>query len=84
MAALRRAAAASDRDLDAALLRVGVLAPLDLEPIRAWLTAPSTRLEALANRDGHRVIAVRRHGRCVAWVHHDGSLVTANELRSIA
>jgi hypothetical protein len=71
---LLRAADASDAELDLALLRIGVLAPADLAPIRAVLTGPEVALALIENRDGHRVIEVsHQHGR-VALVHHDGTV----------
>ena len=72
---LRRAATDVDRELDTALTCVGILPPLDLQPIRECLTQPSTVIVAETNRDGHRLLSVRdRHG-IVAWIHHDGRVV---------
>lgn len=69
---LYRAAADGDRELDTALTRVGILPPLDLQPIRDCLLDPTTVIVAEVNRDGHRMLSVRdRHG-VVAWIHHDG------------
>jgi hypothetical protein len=80
---LRRAAVGSDVDLDTALLRLGVLAPLDLDPIRQWVQTPNARLDALTNRDGHRVIAVVCQGETAAWIHHDGEVVTPSALAHV-
>ena len=72
---LWRAAVDGDRELDSALTGVGVLPPLELQPIRECLLTPSTVIVAETNRDGHRLLSVRdRHG-VVAWIHHDGSVV---------
>ena len=72
---LRRAASDADRELDMALTCLGILPPLDLQPIRDCLLQPSTVIVAETNRDGHRLLSVRdRHG-VVAWIHHDGRVV---------
>ena len=72
---LRRAAVDGDRELDSALTGVGVLPPLELQPIRECLLTPSTVIVAETNRDGHLLLSVRdRHG-VVAWIHHDGRVV---------
>jgi hypothetical protein len=72
---LRRAACDVDRELDTALTCIGILPPLDLQPIRECLLTPSTVVVAETNRDGHRLLSVRdRHG-VVAWIHHDGRVV---------
>lgn len=70
---LQAAACASDVELDAALVSLGVLPPLDLGPIRSCLQ-PGRELDAATNRDGHRVIVVRDQGMPVAWIHPDGSV----------
>jgi len=72
---LRRAATDIDRELDTALTCLGILPPLELQPIRECLLQPSTVIVAEVNRDGHRLLSVRdRHG-VVAWIHHDGRVV---------
>ncbi len=72
---LRLAAADGDRELDTALTGVGILPPLELQPIRDCLLLPATVIVAETNRDGHRLLSVRdRHG-VVAWIHHDGRVV---------
>lgn len=72
---LRRAALDVDRELDTALTVIGILPPLDLQPIRDCLLEESTVIVAETNRDGHRLLSVRdRHG-VVAWIHHDGRVV---------
>jgi hypothetical protein len=72
---LRRAATDIDRELDTALTCLGILPPLELQPIRECLLQPSTVIVAETNRDGHRLLSVRdRHG-VVAWIHHDGRVV---------
>lgn len=77
---LRRAASECDRELDTALTGLGVLPPLDLQPIRDCLLEPSIVIVAEANRDGHRLLSLRdRHG-AVAWIHHDGRVVRQREL----
>lgn len=72
---LRLAASDGDRELDSALTCVGILPPLELQPIRECLLTPSTVIVAETNRDGHRLLSVHdRHG-VVAWIHHDGRVV---------
>lgn len=72
---LRRAATDVDRELDTALTCVGILPPLELQPIRECLLTQATVIVAETNRDGHRLLSVRdRHG-VVAWIHHDGRVV---------
>lgn len=83
MTEVRSAATGTDAELDLALLRVGVFAPLDLEPIRRWLIRTDVAIEARANRDGHRVLAIVEGHRTVAWVHPDGQVVTAEALRAL-
>lgn len=72
---LRLAARDVDRELDSALISVGILPPLELQPIRECLLTPATVIVAETNRDGHRLLSVHdRHG-VVAWIHHDGRVV---------
>jgi hypothetical protein len=75
MAMLRVAASSTDAALDWALLRIGILAPVDLTLIRSLVTRPATDLIATTNRDGHRVLEVVEDGRSVARIHHDGNVV---------
>lgn len=72
---LRRAADDIDRELDTALTCLGILPPLELQPIRDCLRQPSTVLVAEVNRDGHRLLSVRNRHGVVAWIHHDGRVV---------
>jgi hypothetical protein len=72
MSSLRAAATISDAALDLALLRVDILAPADLTPIRALVTRPDVVLRAITNRDGHRIVEVSQHGAVVGQIHHDG------------
>jgi len=81
---LRRSAGRGDRDLDAALLRLGVLPPLDLEPIRRWLDAEGVRLVAASNADGHRIIEFVIANRVAARVHHDGTVVVDHPPSALA
>ncbi len=76
MASLRAAATASDAALDLALLRVGILAPVDLDEIRTLFVRATATLRATSNRDGHRIVEVVEHGRTFAQVHHDGRVFT--------
>jgi hypothetical protein len=69
---LRAAATASDAALDLALLRVGILAPVELDDIRTLFARSSATLRATTNRDGHRIVEVVEQGRTFAQVHHDG------------
>ncbi len=75
---LGRAASRDDRELDAALANLGVLPPVDLDPIRACLNMTEIRLVAELNRDGHRLITVTGGDRVLAWIHHDGRVVMAD------
>lgn len=68
------AAHRSDRDLDLALLRVGVLAPADLGQITAVLTTVGVSLRAAVNADGHCVIEVWRTGKPFAHLRHNGEV----------
>lgn len=74
MAALRAAATSDDAALDRALLRVGILAPVDLDAIRAALTRPGATLRATCNGDGHRIVEIIDHGHTVARIHPDGAV----------
>lgn len=69
------AATATDLELDLALLRIGILSPLDLAPIRDWLIRPAIRLRALVNADGHRVVAVIVGDEPAAWIQPDGEVI---------
>jgi hypothetical protein len=69
---LRRAADLDDAALDLALLRVGVLAPADLDEIRSILLRQAASLEPARNADGHVIIDVVERGALIARVHHDG------------
>ena len=75
MALVRAAAGRSDAVLDWALLRIGILAPLDLTAIRSVVGRPSAVLIATANADGHRIVEVVEDGYPVARIHHDGQVV---------
>jgi hypothetical protein len=77
MALLRSAADSTDAALDWALLRIGILAPVDLTGIRSVVSRPAAQLVASSNRDGHRVVEVIEDGRSVARIHHDGEVVVA-------
>jgi len=68
------AAHGSDRDLDLALLRVGVLAPAELGPIKAVLTLDGIALQAAVNSDGHCAIEVLRAGELLGCLHHNGDI----------
>jgi hypothetical protein len=76
ISSLYAAATISDAALDLALLRVDILAPVDLSAIRALLTLPHAVLRARSNEDGHRIIDVYRHGSLVGQIHHDGRVLT--------
>lgn len=75
IACLRCAALGTDRDLDAALARLGILPPADLAPIRACLADPATVIVAGINRDGHRRLEVRDDSGARAWIDHDGEII---------
>jgi hypothetical protein len=81
---LLRAAHDCDRELDTALVALGVLPPLDLSEIRSWLSLPGVELAARANRDGHRVIDVAFGERTVARIHHDGRVVAGDQALLLA
>ena len=72
--ALRRAATISDAALDLALLRVGILAPADLDEVRDVLLRPAVCLEPTRNCDGHLIIDIVERGDLIAQLHHDGRL----------
>lgn len=72
---LANAATASDRELDAALIELGVLPPLDLEQIRVCVQRAPTGLIAGTNADGHRLLTVVDGDRPLGWIHHDGRVV---------
>lgn len=72
---LKRAATDVDLELDTALTCLGILPPVELQPIRECLLEPSSVIVAETNPDGHRLLSVRdRHG-VLAWIHHDGRVV---------
>ena len=75
MALLRVAADSTDAALDWALLRIGILAPVDLTVIRSVVSRPAAQLVPTSNRDGHRVVEVIEDGCSVARIHHDGEVV---------
>jgi hypothetical protein len=77
MALLCAAAHGTDAALDWALLRIGILAPVDLTVIRSVMTRPAAQLVATSNRDGHRVVEIIEDGCSVARIHHDGEVVVA-------
>ncbi|MCB0965845.1 MAG: hypothetical protein R2705_24330 [Ilumatobacteraceae bacterium] len=66
-----------DRELDMALVRLGILPPLDLSVIRSWLTLDGVGTRARTNADGHRVIDVLIERRVVASIQPDGSVAVA-------
>lgn len=77
---LRRAAGDVDAELDTALTCLGILPPLDLQPIRDCLREPATVIVAETNRDGHRMLSIcDRHG-VLAWIHPDGRVVRQRQL----
>lgn len=75
MALLRAAAHGTDAALDWALLRIGILAPVDLTVIRSIVVRPAAQLVPSANRDGHRIVEIVENGCSVARIHHDGQVV---------
>jgi hypothetical protein len=75
MVMLSAAAGSTDAALDWALLRIGILAPVDLTVIRSVVSRPGADLIATTNRDGHRIVDVVEHGCTVARIHHDGQVV---------
>jgi hypothetical protein len=74
---LRAASTIGDAALDLALLRVGVLAPADLDEIRSLLQRTSATLEPTRNAEGHLIIDVYERGSLIARLHHDGQVVHA-------
>ena len=74
----RLIASASDVDceLDMALVRLGILPPLDLAEIRSWLTLDDVVVRARSNGDGHRVIDVVVERRVVASIQPDGTVAS--------
>ncbi len=66
------AARSTDRELDTALICLGILPPLDLAPIRTAVNTVGASLRGSANGDGHRVIDVVVDGNTRASIHHDG------------
>ena len=76
LARLVAAASADDRELDAALIALGVLPPLDLSEIRTVLRGDVT-LRAGANHDGHRLIEIRSTGGTIGWIGPDGAVTGA-------
>ena len=77
MTMLRSAAGSTDAALDWALLRIGILAPVDLTVIRSVVSRPAAELVPTTNRDGHRIVEVVEDGYSVARIHHDGQVVVA-------
>lgn len=75
VSSLYAAATISDAALDLALLRVDILAPADLSPIRTLVTLPNVVLRATSNDDGHRIINAYRFGTLVGQIHHDGRVL---------
>lgn len=69
---LAQAATGSDRELDAALIDLGVLPPLDLDQIRACVQRAPNGLIAGTNADGHRLLTLVDGDRTIGWIHHDG------------
>jgi hypothetical protein len=77
MAMLRAAAGSTDAALDRALLRIGILAPVDLTMIRSVVSRPAAELVPTTNRDGHCIIDIVEDGYSVARIHQDGQVVVA-------
>lgn len=83
---VRAAAGDVDRELDTALVCLGVLPPLDLAPIRDVLTIEGTSVRATVNGDGHRVIEVVFGRRPYARIMPDGAvtgLAPASDLAGV-
>ncbi len=74
MTELRRAASGSDRQLDLVLLRIGVLAPADLDEIRTVIDRDEVVLKATTNEYGHAIVIVLEQGEVAALIHHDGRI----------
>ena len=70
-----RAVHADDRELDTALVCLGILPPVELADIRAWLSLTGIELHARTNSVGHRVIEIAIGRRTVARIHPDGNVV---------
>jgi hypothetical protein len=81
---LAHAARTTDRELDTALICLGILPPLDLVPIRDALLVPGVVLRGSANGDGHRVVEVTAGGRTIASIHHDGRVATHGQRPTVA
>lgn len=81
---LLRAVHDIDVELDTALVQLGVLPPLDLEPIRSCLSHAGTSIEAGANADGHRIIYVTVEGRATASIGPDGRVVPVDQSTALA
>ena len=77
MTMLRIAAHDTDAELDWALMRIGILAPVDLTTIRAVVTRPGVELVATTNRDGHRIVEIIEDRCSVARIHPDGQVAVA-------
>jgi hypothetical protein len=75
LAGLRRAAVMTDVALDLALMRAGILAPVELSEIRLLLLRPELELSAVTNREGHCVVEFVEHDAVVASLHPDGRVV---------
>jgi hypothetical protein len=73
---LRAAATIGDAAFDLALLRVGILAPAELDEIRSLVLHPTACLEPTRNSDGHLIIDVVERGELIAKLHHDGQVST--------
>jgi hypothetical protein len=73
---LRSAASTGDAAFDLALLRVGILAPVELDEIRSLVLHPTACLEPTQNSDGHLIIDVVERGELIAKLHHDGRVST--------
>ena len=84
MERLIRAAADVDRELDTALVYLGVLPPLDLAPIRDVLTIEGTTVRATSNDDGHRVLEIAFGQRLFARITHDGTVVALEPSADLA
>ena len=80
---LQRAAYDVDRELDTAVIVLGVLPPLDLDPIRTWLRADGISLVASANGFGHRIIEFVRGDEIVARLNHDGEITIPHQSETL-
>jgi hypothetical protein len=81
MAALCAAATCDDAALDLALLRIGILAPVELDEIRASLAQPGVTARAAVNGDGHCVVELCERGETIAEIQHDGRLTAPSITR---